>query len=60
MKITREIDSSFLIEIISNILKDFENDHHIFAIFVQAVYAIEKLLANFNVQTRIGMNQALI
>ena len=34
--------------------------HHIFALFLQTVYAIEKLLADFNVQPRIGMNQSLI
>ena len=41
-------------------VEDFENVHHIFALFLQTVYAIEKLLAGFNVQTRIGMNQSLI
>ena len=40
---------------IQNILEDFEMHHHIFD-----VYAIEKLLAGFNVQPRIGMNQSLI
>ena len=34
--------------------------HLIFALFLQTVYAIEKLLADFNVQPRIGMNQSLI
>ena len=34
--------------------------HHIFAFFLQTVYAIEKILADFNVQPRIGMNQSLI
>ena len=34
--------------------------HHIFALFLQTVYAIEKLLAGFKVQLRIGMNQSLI
>ena len=34
--------------------------HHIFALFFQTVYAIEKLLAGFNVQPRIGMNQSLM
>ena len=34
--------------------------HHIFAFFLQIVYAIEKLLTGFNVQPRIGMNQSLI
>ena len=34
--------------------------HHIFAVFLQTVYAIEKLLAGFNAQPRIGMNQSLI
>ena len=33
---------------------------HIFALFLQTVCAIEKLLAGFNVQPRIGMNQSLI
>ena len=34
--------------------------HRIFALFLQTVYAIEKLLAVFNVQPRLGMNQSLI
>ena len=34
--------------------------HHIFSVFLQSVYAIEKLLTGFNVQHRIGMNQSLI
>ena len=42
------------------ILEDFETHHHIFAFFLQTVHAIEKLLARFNVQPRIGMNQSLI
>ena len=31
---------------------------HIFALFLQTVYAIEKLLAGLYVQPRIGMNQS--
>ena len=34
MKITREIDSSFQIEIISNLLKDFENASPYFCNFL--------------------------
>ena len=34
--------------------------HHIFVLFLQTVYAIEKLLAGFNVQPSIGMNQSLL
>ena len=34
--------------------------HHIFALFLQTVYENGKLLAGFNVQPRIGMNQSLI
>ena len=34
--------------------------HNIFALFLQTVYAIEKLLVGFDVQPRIGMNQSLI
>ena len=34
--------------------------HHIFALFLQGVYAIDKLLAGFNVQPRIGMKKSLI
>ena len=34
--------------------------HHIFALFLQTIYAIEKLLAGLNVQSKIGMNQSLI
>ena len=33
---------------------------HIFALFLQTVYAIEKLLAGFNLQPKISMNQLLI
>ena len=31
--------------------------HHNFALFSQTAYVIETLLAGFNVQPRIGMNQ---
>ena len=41
------------------ILEDFENASPYFALFLQTVYAYEKLLADFNVQPRIGMNQSL-
>ena len=41
-------------------LRTLKTHHHIFAFFLQTVYAIEKLLAGFNVQPRIGMNQSLI
>ena len=34
--------------------------HHVFALFLQTIYVIEKLLAGFNDQPRIGMNQTLI
>ena len=34
--------------------------HHIFAFFLQTVYAIDKLRSGFNVQPRIGMNQSLV
>ena len=34
--------------------------HRIFALFLQTVYAFEKLFTGFNVQPRIGMNQSLI
>ena len=37
------------------ILEDFENASPYFCTFLQTVYAIEKLLAGFNVQTIIGM-----
>ena len=43
-----------------NMLEDFETHHPIFARFLQTVYAIEKSLASFNVQSRIGMNQSVI
>ena len=39
---------------------DFENASTYFALFLQTVYAIEKLLAGFNVQPRMGMNQSFI
>ena len=42
------------------ILEDFENASLYFALFLQTVYAIEKLLAGFNVEPRIGMNQSFI
>ena len=42
------------------ILEDFENKYHTIALFLQTVYAIEKLLAGFNKQPRIGMNRSLI
>ena len=38
--------------------RTLKTHHHIFALFLQTVYAIEKLLAGFNVQPRIGMNQS--
>ena len=34
--------------------------HHIFALFLQTVYVIEKLLAGFNAQPSNGMNESLI
>ena len=34
--------------------------HHIFALFLQTVYEIEKLPAAFNVQLIIGMDQSFI
>ena len=33
--------------------------HFIFALFLKTVHAIEKLLTDFKVQPRIGMNQSL-
>ena len=42
------------------ILEDFENASPYVCTFLQTVYAIEKLLAGFNVQPRIGMNQSFI
>ena len=41
-------------------LEDLENASPYFALFLQTVYAIEKLLAGFNVQPKIGMNKSLI
>ena len=38
------------------ILEAYEN----FALFLQTAYTIEMLLAGFNVQPRIGVNQSLI
>ena len=40
--------------------RTLKTHHHIFALSLQTVYVIEKLLAGFNVQLRIGMNQSLI
>ena len=48
----------FILEIIS--CRTMKTNHHIFALFLQTVYAIENLLAGFNVQPRIGMKQSLI
>ena len=42
------------------ILEVFENASQCFALFLRTVNAIEKLLAGFNVQPRIDMNQSLI
>ena len=42
------------------ILEDFENASPFFALSLQAVYVIEKLLDGLNVQPRIGMNQSLV
>ena len=41
-------------------LRTLKTHHHIFALFLLTFNAIEKLLAGFNVQPRIGMNQSLI
>ena len=44
-----------------SILEDFDSvSPYVCTFFLQTVYAIEKLLAGFNVQPRIGMNQSLI
>ena len=40
--------------------RTLKTHHHIFALFLQTVYAIVKLLPGFNVQPKIGMNQSLI
>ena len=40
--------------------RTLKKHHHIFLIFLQTAYAIEKSRAGFNVQPRIGMNQSLI
>ena len=40
--------------------RTLKTHHHIFALFLQTVYAIEKILAGFNMQPRNGMNQSLI
>ena len=42
------------------ILEDFENASPLIALFLQTVFAIEKLLAGFNVQPRIGVNQSVV
>ena len=41
-------------------MRTLKTHHHIFAIFLHTLYAIEKLLTGYNVQPRIGMNQLLI
>ena len=43
-----------------SILEDFDNVSPYSALFLQNVYAIEKLLLGFNVQPKIGMNESLI
>ena len=40
------------------ILEDFKTHHHIFALFLQTLNAIEKLFAGFNMQPRIDMKQS--
>ena len=40
--------------------RTLKTHHHIFALFLQILYVIEKLLIGLNVQPRIGMNQSLI
>ena len=40
--------------------RTLKTHRHIFALFLQTVYAIEKLLTGFYVQPRIGINQSLI
>ena len=42
------------------LLEHVENASQYFALFLQTVYAIEKLLAGFSGQPRIGVNQSLI
>ena len=51
-------DRSVYSDINTYILEDFLTHHNNFAIFSQTVNAIEKLLAAFNVQLKIGMNQS--
>ena len=41
-------------------LRTLKTHHHIFALFLQTVYVIEKLFAGFNVQPRHGMSKSLI
>ena len=48
-----------ILNYISHVSK-YTSVQHIFELFLQTVYAMEKLLAGFNVQPRIGMNQSLI
>ena len=46
---------------VCNILEDFENaSPYLFYFFSQTVNTIEKLLADFNVQLKIVVNQSLI
>ena len=46
--------------LLCRLLEDFENASPYFCSFLQTVYAIEKLLAGYIVQNRIGMKQSLI
>ena len=57
------IKLSFLIQYIYNTIiyeRTLKTHHQVFALFLQTVYEIEKLLAGFNVQPRICMNQSFI
>ena len=40
--------------------RTLKTHHHIFSLFLQTVYAIEKLLAGLNVRPRTGLNQSII
>ena len=58
---TRRLDMIFMTtKCYQNILEGIENASPYFCIFLQTVYASEKLLAGLNVQPRIGMKQSLI
>ena len=51
---SRRQKSTWLEKVKSKYKRTLKTHHHNFALFLQTVYAIEKLLTGFNVQPKIG------